>query len=54
MKKDVSGNESSVDADIFDRHTMKINGILGSQLHVSYQILHHSYKEFIRQDSSEY
>ncbi|KAL3998683.1 Fragile site-associated protein C-terminus family protein [Acanthocheilonema viteae] len=34
MKKDVSATKSSLDADISDQHTMKINGILGSQLHI--------------------
>ncbi|CAG9534922.1 unnamed protein product [Cercopithifilaria johnstoni] len=34
MKKDVSAAESSSDADISDQHTMKINGILGTQLHI--------------------
>lgn len=37
-KKSVSAAEPFVDADISDQHTMKINGILGSQLHVSYQL----------------
>uniref|UniRef100_A0A158Q731 FSA_C domain-containing protein n=1 Tax=Elaeophora elaphi TaxID=1147741 RepID=A0A158Q731_9BILA len=34
MKKGVNTSELPFDADISDRHTMKINGVIGSQLHI--------------------
>lgn len=35
-KKDVITTELPVNVDLSDQHTMKINGVLGDELHVSY------------------